>query len=151
VTVRGDRDRLKQALLNLGINALQYTPPGGCVTLGLEQRDGYALLSVADTGVGIAEEDLGQVFDRFYRADRSRSRHSGGAGLGLSIVKRVAEAHGGYATVASIPGRGSTFALWLPLPPAPEAAGESEADAQRLPEAAPAPEAEAEPAAHLVQ
>jgi two-component system OmpR family sensor kinase len=157
VTVRGDRDRLKQALLNLGINALQYTPPGGFVTLGLEQRDGYALLSVADTGVGINEEDLGQVFERFYRADRSRSRHSGGAGLGLSIVKRVAEAHGGYATVASIAGRGSTFALWLPLPPAPEAApfgeasGRGEADAQRLPEATPAPEAEAEPAAHLVQ
>lgn len=117
VTVPGDRDRLKQALLNLGVNALQYTPPGGYVTLGLEQRDGYALLTVSDTGVGISEEDLPHIFDRFYRADRSRSRYSGGAGLGLSIVKRVAEAHNGYATVASVPGRGSTFAIWLPLPP----------------------------------
>lgn len=117
VTVLGDRDRLKQALLNLGVNALQYTPPGGYVTLGLYQRDGFACLTVADTGVGIADEDLPQIFERFYRADRSRSRHSGGAGLGLSIVKRVAEAHGGHATVASIPGRGSTFAIWLPLPP----------------------------------
>jgi signal transduction histidine kinase len=119
VTVPGDRDRLKQALLNLGVNGLQYTPPGGTVTLGLEQRDGFALLTVSDTGVGINEEDLPHIFDRFYRADRSRSRYSGGAGLGLSIVKRVAEAHHGYATVASLPGRGSTFAIWLPLPPRP--------------------------------
>ncbi|NTU78959.1 MAG: HAMP domain-containing protein [Chloroflexales bacterium] len=125
VTVSGDRDRLKQALLNLGVNALQYTPQGGYVTLGLEQRDGYALLTVADTGLGIADEDLPHIFERFYRADRSRSRHSGGAGLGLSIVKRVADAHGGYATVASIPGRGSTFAIWLPLPEHP-ALGEPE-------------------------
>lgn len=117
VTVQGDRDRLKQALLNLGVNALQYTGAGGSVTLGLEQRDGYACVTVSDTGLGIAEEDLTHIFERFYRADKSRSRHSGGAGLGLSIVKRVAEAHAGYATVASVPGRGSTFAIWLPLPP----------------------------------
>jgi len=115
VQVVGDRDRIKQALLNLGVNALQYTPPGGYVTLGLEQRDGYACLLVSDTGEGIVEEDLTRIFDRFYRADRSRSRHSGGAGLGLSIVKWVAEAHAGHATVASVPGRGSTFAIWLPL------------------------------------
>jgi signal transduction histidine kinase len=118
VMIIGDRDKLKQALLNLGVNALQYTPQGGFVTLGLEQRDGFALLSVSDTGVGISEDDLPHIFDRFYRADRSRSRHSGGAGLGLSIVKRVANAHGGHATVASIQGRGSTFAIWLPLPKA---------------------------------
>lgn len=124
VTIVGDRDRLKQALLNLGVNALQYTPQDGTVTLGLEQRDGYALLTVSDTGVGIGEDDMPHIFDRFYRADRSRSRHSGGAGLGLSIVKRVAEAHGGHATVASIPGRGSTFAIWLPLAPRPEPAGD---------------------------
>lgn len=134
VTVMGDRDRLKQALLNLGVNALQYTPQGGSVTLGLEQRDGYACLTVGDTGVGIAEEDLPQIFERFYRADRSRSRHSGGAGLGLSIVKRVAEAHGGHATVASVSGRGSTFAIWLPLPPRPAPAEVSE------PATAPEPE-----------
>jgi signal transduction histidine kinase len=137
VTIVGDRDRLKQALLNLGVNALQYTPQGGVVTLGLEQRDGLALLTVSDTGVGIGEEDLPLIFDRFYRADRSRSRHSGGAGLGLSIVKRVAEAHGGYATVASIPGRGSTFAIWLPLPPRPEPAERPEPAAEREPEPEP--------------
>nr|WP_044200605.1 ATP-binding protein [Oscillochloris trichoides] len=116
VLVQGDRDRLKQALLNLGVNAIQHTPPGGYVTMGLERREGFACLSVADTGEGIADEDLPHIFDRFFRADRSRSRHSGGAGLGLSIVRWVAEAHRGSVTVASIPGRGSTFAIWLPLP-----------------------------------
>lgn len=115
VQVLGDRDRLKQALLNLGVNALQHTPAGGTVTLSLERRDGFACLIVADTGVGIAAEDIPHLFDRFYRADRARTRHGGGAGLGLSIVKRIAEGHGGYATVASVLGQGSTFALWLPL------------------------------------
>jgi two-component system OmpR family sensor kinase len=115
VIINGDRDRIKQALLNLGVNALQHTPAGGYVTLGLEQRDGYACLTVSDTGVGIDPADLPHVFERFFRTDRSRSRHRGGAGLGLSIVKRVAEAHDGQATVASIPDRGSTFAIWLPL------------------------------------
>ena len=122
IMVVGDRDRIKQALLNLGVNALQHTPPGGTVTLSLERRTGYACLSVADTGEGIAEEDLPHIFDRFYRADRSRSRHNGGAGLGLAIVRRIADAHNGYATVNSIVGRGSTFAVWLPLVPVLEAA-----------------------------
>ncbi len=135
IMVNGDRDRLKQAMLNLGVNALQYTPQGGYVTLGLEQREGYACLSVADSGLGITEEDLPHIFERFYRADRSRSRHSGGAGLGLSIVKRVAEAHGGYATVASEPGRGSTFAIWLPLPaPRPGLPAPLELEDELLPE-----------------
>lgn len=116
VMVSGDRDRIKQALINLSVNALQHTAAGGAVTMGLERRDGMACLSVSDTGEGIAEEDLPHIFERFFRADRSRSRHSGGAGLGLSIVRWVAEAHKGTVTVASIPGRGSTFAIWLPLP-----------------------------------
>ncbi len=115
VTIMGDRDRIKQALLNLGINALQHTPPGGRVTLGLEQDSGFASISVQDTGKGIAPEDLPHIFERFYRADRSRSRSGGGAGLGLAIVKRVVEAHGGHVTVESAPGSGSTFTIWLPL------------------------------------
>ena len=88
--------------------------------------------------MGIGEDDLPHVFDRFYRADRSRSRHSGGAGLGLSIVKRVAEAHGGHATVASIPGRGSTFAIWLALPPQAEPEPEAAPEPAALPEPEPA-------------
>jgi two-component system, OmpR family, sensor kinase len=118
--VTGDRDRIKQALLNLGINAIQHTPPGGSVTLGLSRRPGYAALSVTDTGAGIAADDLPHIFDRFFRADRARSRNRGGAGLGLSIVKWVAEAHGGRVEVTSNPGAGSTFTLLLPLDqPAP--------------------------------
>jgi signal transduction histidine kinase len=114
-TVMGDRDRIKQALLNLGVNALQHTPPGGTVTLSLQQCKGVACISVCDTGSGIAPNDLPHIFERFYRADRSRKRTSGGAGLGLAIVKRVVEIHHGHVTVESTPGRGSTFTIWLPL------------------------------------
>ncbi|GAB4208025.1 MAG: HAMP domain-containing sensor histidine kinase [Roseiflexaceae bacterium] len=112
--VVGDRDRIKQALLNLGINALQHTPPGGVVTLGLSSGAGGARLSVGDTGSGIAAEDLPHIFERFYRADRARNHNSGGAGLGLPIVKWIAEAHGGQVLVESTPGQGSTFTLLLP-------------------------------------
>jgi signal transduction histidine kinase len=115
IIVRGDRDRIKQALLNLGINALQHTPSGGTVTLSLARQDGYATLTVADSGHGIGAGDLPYIFDRFYRADQSRSRHQGGAGLGLAIVKWVAEAHNGRIEVASSPGSGSQFSLLLPL------------------------------------
>jgi heavy metal sensor kinase len=115
VAVEGDRDRLKQALLNLISNALSHTPPGGAVRVGLERSGGQALLSVSDTGVGIAADDLPHIFERFYRADKSRSRSAGGAGLGLAIVKWVAESHGGSAEVVSQPGRGSTFTLRLPV------------------------------------
>ena len=115
IIVRGDRDRIKQALLNLGINALQHTPTGGTVTLGLARQDEYAALTVADSGNGIGADDLPYIFDRFYRADRSRSRHQGGAGLGLAIVKWVADAHSGRVEVTSTPGTGSQFSLLLPL------------------------------------
>ena len=110
------RSRSDQAgLLNLGINAIQHTPSGGTVTLGLAQQDEYATFTVTDTGNGISASDLPYIFDRFYRADRSRSRHQGGAGLGLAIVKWVAEAHNGRVEVASTPGAGSQFSLLLPL------------------------------------
>jgi two-component system, OmpR family, sensor kinase len=115
IVVQGDRDRVKQALLNLGVNALQHTPPGGMVTLGIARHDGYAALMVTDSGQGIGANDLPHIFDRFYRADRSRSRHQGGAGLGLAIVKWVAEAHHGHVEVTSTPGAGSQFRLLLPL------------------------------------
>jgi two-component system, OmpR family, sensor kinase len=115
IVVCGDRDRIKQALLNLGINALQHTPAGGTVTLSLSRRHEFAALDVTDTGSGIAAEDLPHIFDRFYRADPSRSRNRGGAGLGLAIVRWVADAHGGRVEVTSDPGDGSRFTLLLPL------------------------------------
>jgi signal transduction histidine kinase len=111
--VMGDPDRLRQLLLNLVDNALKYTPPGGEVTLKLGRDDGWVQVSVADTGVGIAPEDLPHIFDRFYRADPSRTR-PGGSGLGLSIVQWIAQAHGGHVDVESQPGKGSTFTVWLP-------------------------------------
>jgi signal transduction histidine kinase len=115
VEIVGDRDRLKQALLNMVVNALQHTPPGGRVRVALANDDQRAYLSVGDTGAGIAATDLPYVFERFYRADKARSRVAGGAGLGLAIVKWVAEAHGGSVAVQSTPGQGSTFTLTLPL------------------------------------
>ena len=115
VEVMGDRDRLKQALLNMAANALQHTPPGGSVTLAVARAGSHARLEVRDTGVGIDSEALPYVFERFFRADRARSRAAGGAGLGLAIVKWVAEAHGGGVNVQSTPGQGSTFSLWLPI------------------------------------
>jgi len=111
--VLGDRDRLHQLLLNLADNALKYTPAGGEVRFSLYHREGWVLVSVADTGVGISKEDLPHIFERFYRADRARTSGRGGAGLGLSIAKWIAEAHGGQLTVESTPGVGSTFTLWL--------------------------------------
>jgi two-component system, OmpR family, sensor kinase len=117
VIVHGDRDRIKQALLNLGINALQHTPAGGVVMLGLARQDDNAALTVADTGAGIAADDLPHIFERFYRADRARTRNSGGAGLGLAIVQWIAEAHGGRVTAETTSGYGSRFTLLLPLTP----------------------------------
>ena len=114
----GDRDKLKQVMLNLVSNAIKYTPLGGQVTLGLARVNGWARFTVADTGVGIPPEELPHVFDRFYRVDKARTRAAGtpgGAGLGLSIAKWIAQAHGGRLEVSSQLGKGSCFSLWLPL------------------------------------
>lgn len=113
--VLGDADLIKQALLNLVENAITYTPPGGRVELSLVVADGYASLAVRDTGSGIAADHLPHLFERFYRVDPARSRRTGGAGLGLSIVRWIAEAHGGRVTVESVVGQGSTFTISLPL------------------------------------
>jgi two-component system, OmpR family, sensor kinase len=111
--VQGDGDRLRQLLLNLTDNAIKYTPSGGQVTLTLRRSDGWVAVAVEDTGIGIAEEDQTHIFERFYRADRSRAR-PGGSGLGLAIAQWIAQAHGGQLTVESAVGRGSTFTLLLP-------------------------------------
>ncbi len=116
VTVEGDATRLRQLLLNLVTNAIKYTPPGGRVTLSLVEADGLAEVAVRDTGIGIAAADLPFIFDRFWRADRARSRASGriGTGLGLAIAQYIAQAHGGTLTARSRLTRGSTFTLRLP-------------------------------------
>lgn len=114
-TVKGDADQLKQMLLNLVDNAIKYTPPDGQITLALYRDDQWARIEVADTGVGIPEEHLPHIFDRFYRVDKVRSRSQGGTGLGLAIVKSIAELHGGQVTVTSSVGQGSSFAVWLRL------------------------------------
>jgi len=113
--VYGDADKLKQALVALLQNALKYTPYEGTVTLSLTAHDGNALISVCDTGIGIAPEDLPHIFERFYRADPARSRDRGGSGLGLAIVKSIVEEHGGSIQVERMPGKGSAFHMKLPL------------------------------------
>jgi two-component system, OmpR family, sensor kinase len=114
VIVRGDRDRLKQVLLNLIANAIQYTPTGGEVFLSLSRLADQGRLIVRDTGPGIPAKDLPHIFDRFYRAEKSRTRSkSSGFGLGLSIAKWIIEQHGGQIKVESKEGEGTTFVIWL--------------------------------------
>lgn len=131
-TVLGDHERLKQIVINLVENALHYTPAGGSVMIGLDSLDESARVWVRDTGIGIALEEQEQIFNRFYRVDRSRGRNGAGAGLGLAIVRYLAEAHGGRVSVESELGAGSTFTVMLPLAPAepaePAEPGRTDAD-----------------------
>jgi two-component system sensor histidine kinase BaeS len=114
LVVRADALRLRQILDNLVANALRYVPSGGSVSVTAVPDGGTVVISVADTGAGIAEEDLPHVFDRFWRADKSRSRSTGGSGLGLAIVRKLVEAHGGTVDVTSTTGAGTTFRVRLP-------------------------------------
>ncbi len=113
--VSGDPFRIRQVLFNLLSNALRHTPEGGKIILNGETGSGVVTLSVQDNGEGLEPEQLSAVFDRFYRADKSRSRETGGTGLGLAIVKAIAEAHGGRAEASSEgQGKGSQFRISLP-------------------------------------
>jgi two-component system OmpR family sensor kinase len=114
-TVIGDSARLRQVVDNLFANARVHTPPGTPVSVELHRMDGHARLTIADHGPGLTEEQAERVFERFYRADTSRSRASGGVGLGLSIVAALTEAHGGRAEAHPTPGGGATFVITLPL------------------------------------
>ncbi len=118
VTVMGDRTRLRQLFLNLVTNAIKYTPAGGKVDIGLGLHPDNVTFAVRDTGIGIAAADVPYIFERFWRADRVRSRMSerGGFGLGLAISQWIAQAHGGTLTASSRLGRGSMFTVTLPLP-----------------------------------
>lgn len=115
LSVLGDTTRLIQVIMGLVDNALIYTNAGGSVTLGVEARGAMARLTIRDTGIGIAEEDLPHIFERFYRADPARSRVASGSGLGLSIAEWVVLAHGGSIDVKSQVEQGSTFTILLPL------------------------------------
>lgn len=139
-TVAGDAQRLRQLLLNLVTNAIKYTPRGGRVELTCSRRlDGIAV-AVKDTGIGISAADLPFVFDRFWRADRARTRggERAGSGLGLAISQWIAQAHGGTLTAQSRLGRGSTFTVTLPLVAEPAAEGEA-APGTPLPAPGPGP------------
>jgi signal transduction histidine kinase len=122
ITVIGDRARLKQVIVNLLDNAIKYTRSGGTVRLQISRQDGYAVLDVADDGIGIPADALPHVFKRFFRVDDSRSRDArdgGGAGLGLSIVQSICTAHGAQVEVSSVFGKGSRFRVRQPLASAP--------------------------------
>jgi signal transduction histidine kinase len=114
VVVIGDRDALKRAVANLLENAVRLAPMGSRIRLATGSEGGRAWIAVADEGPGIAPEDQPYVFDRFWRADKGRSRADGGTGLGLAIVRQIAESHGGQIRLQSKPGVGSSFVIWLP-------------------------------------
>lgn len=115
-TLTADPDRIRQILANLLSNAIRHTPVGGRITLRAAHQGDQVIIEVADTGSGIAPEDLDHVFDRFYRADRSRARSTGGTGLGLTISRSLARLHGGDLTAANGPDGGALFVLSLPAP-----------------------------------
>ena len=120
IMVNGDRDRLKQVLINLVSNAIKFTPQGGQVFLSMEKLGENLRLIVRDTGQGIPAEDLPHIFERFYRAEKSRTRSKiGGFGLGLSIAYWIVDHHGGRIEVDSAEGAGTTFAIYLPLQKTP--------------------------------
>ncbi|MCC7174774.1 MAG: heavy metal sensor histidine kinase [Bryobacterales bacterium] len=114
VSFQGDEGLLRRMVLNLLDNAVRYTPAGGRVDVALRTEDRWLRIDVTDNGMGIPPQDAPHVFERFYRADKARSRNEGGFGLGLSIVKWVAEAHRGTVSLTSEPGAGSTFSVFLP-------------------------------------
>ena len=115
LTVLGNESQLYQLVSNLIINAIQYTPRSGGVTVSLERNHNYAVISIQDTGIGIKESEQRRIFERFYRVNSDRSRVTGGSGLGLAIASVIVQAHKGSLQVQSQLGKGSTFTVRLPL------------------------------------
>ncbi len=113
--INGDRHRLHEVLVNLLENALEYTPSGGTVTLGVKSSNSQLIMIVKDTGRGIPEEEIQRIFERFYKVDKSRRRSEKGSGLGLAIARQLVELHGGQIKVESEVGKGSIFRVYLPL------------------------------------
>jgi two-component system phosphate regulon sensor histidine kinase PhoR len=113
--LQADENRLQEVIYNLLDNAVKYSQPGGTVSLRAEIVADRVRISVADQGVGIREAELPRIFERFYRADKARSRELGGTGLGLSIVKHIVQLHGGAVEAASELGKGTTISVFLPV------------------------------------
>ena len=113
--VQADKDRIRQVLSNFLSNAIKFSPRGGEVTVGARQQGAYVEVWVTDQGVGIPPEAIPQLFSKFFRVDNSQTRHIGGTGLGLALVKEIVEAHQGQVRVDSEPDRGSTFFFTLPV------------------------------------
>lgn len=121
-TVFADKDRLYQIIYNLIVNAQKFSRQQGQISISAKQTykagGSYLVIVISDNGIGISQEDIPLIFEQFYRADKSRSRKTGGSGIGLAIVKQLVQAHGGYAEVSSSLGQGSIFSVYLPLLPA---------------------------------
>ena len=117
----GDRARIEQVVINVLTNAVRYTPAGGSVTMELDRTETMAEVRVRDTGIGIPEEDLPHIFDRFYRVDKARSRAMGGTGLGLSIAYEIVKRHSGQIRIESKVGEGTVVHICLPRLPEREA------------------------------
>ena len=115
VTVLADRDRVSQILVNLLSNAIKYSREGGSIRINIARTDKEAKITVEDDGPGIPEDELPHIFERFYRADKSRNRLTGGSGLGLAIVRSIAEAHGGSVFAESHEGSGTIITVLLPI------------------------------------
>src|SRR5699024_10364429 len=115
IFIEGDSDRINQILLNLIANSINYTGEGGKIDISIELTEYNVYISISDTGIGIPQESVPRVFERFYRVDKARSRNSGGTGLGLAIVKHLVDSHQGDIKVNSIEGEGTTFTVIFPL------------------------------------
>ena len=125
-----DETRLQELIYNLLDNAVKYSKAGGTVTLRAEPEGDSVRISVTDQGMGISQNDLPRIFERFYRADKSRSSEQSGTGLGLSIVKHIAQLHGGSVKAKSEPGKGTTISVVLPVGAAAESGGAQDARLQ---------------------
>ena len=115
LVIKGEKIKLEQALINVISNAINYTNKGGKVTLSVGAEGNDVFFKIADTGIGISQEDLPRVFERFFRVDKARSRAAGGTGLGLAIAKGYVEAHGGTINIESTVGVGTTINIVLPI------------------------------------